>query len=1614
METQTRTGEPSADRAGPPRRPTVAPAAGAERFFIRLDLIGETRLRVRASGPSGTVETDVPLPIIEAPAVAGDADAAWARARRVGLLLYAAAVPPPVERLLEESRHRLDERPLPIVLEIADPKVARLPWELLREPERDRFLALSERTPLSRSIDDRAGPAPAPPVLDAGPLRLRLRLPTADDTARDAALLVAADPRVVAPVAEPQTPAKDRPHVVQSLDGGLDPDPRGAGLAVITGGLDDATALIDHVPAVILLPSTLDRAAATTFLTALYAALAAGSPLDRATVGARRAVADDQGLHALAWAAPVLLTKGAPRPLVAPGRRLAAVGATVKEQTVGWLRDTLSGVVSSVVLFLVGLVFFRLGFSSSSEFELDILSPYSLYQSFKGLVLELSTFQEHLLLIAAAALLGATGLVALLRFRHRRAAAATGFGGRVVGAAVGLRTVTFLTMATLTVAGAYAYQQYLWNVLLPIASGDLGLAITRQAAAASLREELAFSLRSEGPTQQIVVRELPVNFDATDVGKARALGRRIAAEAVLIYREDDTDEDGAAPYVAHVVFTDPAIDLVVGTSGDAASGDPAAATSDDPMVRFEQGLPVPTLRTQTVTELVEAAAGIIAYNQGRIRQAIAHLELALPSDPDAPNTGIVNFYLGLAHSDDDQSTPAAAAFERAAAYYERRRAAGDALGTQDILVLVKTYYSRGRVAFFEEDYASAIAWSTKSLDLRDDLLARAGGLERPPEIHATFAALYAQLASAHRATGNPADETRWTERASAELDDLAAAADPDDAEALTEQGTARFFIGECVPATAALDRALAIDPSDADAHVYAGVVALLQGRSDLAEDHYRRVMALRPDDVTARQLLALQRLGQSLGGDDGYFEPVYLAQGEALYREIERIDPANLDAHEELADLAEWRAEAATVDLSAIHADDPLTASKSVELWRDDPTRHRTATEAFSAAIEQRRVLATELRPGDVGAQLALASVSRDRQSHLYYALLAVFEAGDLARIKTDGEVSAADAASVRALTDAVLASDSGATRTQRLQAWNLAVDAVNEEWAWYRFEPFAPAVSPWSTDPLLATRAELLQIEWQEDVAAALAFVAEAEPANGDEQTAMAGIYNSAYLAEMFFGDEAAAQAHYDRWLQLATAANDEATAASSFSSTFCAEERERSAAAALADDGDLVAARTRYEAALAINPAYPPALTGLGALLFAQGDPVGAIERAETATKATPDAPRGWADLGRYRLARGETEASDAAYDRFLGVAGRLPPQARMAALRAALGDLRSLVDGRPDLTMPVVALVPRFVGFLDGMAAEGEATFQYPQLYASLGSLLLFADDAATAEPLLRRALALDPHLPAIHAQLWLAVIAQGRDGAAELAGAATELADELWTKLSATDPEGVAASMTAEATRYAERFPDRAARAREFEDALATERERTRLSTAGVVGTAYTGPTFGLGLTWDPAWPVDEVASDDTAESVRLVNGTSDVLVESAAAYLDPATCRDEATDRSSATPSWRDFTPALGAGGRPLAGSDADRAYAIFTFSETAADGPPGDYAVLIECRPLVPGQSGVLIAWTAPLAAFNQQLPLVEALLAALRQPGAGGAPVPGGPIPPLSLPAAGSAEPSP
>src|SRR5215212_5372448 len=133
------------------------------RFVLSIGHDAESQGDLRASGPTGQVHVSSTSSQAKAnalPSVPAYATT-WDEARAIGEQLFAFAFPPAIDQLMEESRHAAGDRRLSIVIETLGDEIAKLPWELLYDPEVERFLVLSNGSTVVRG--SAFAPEPSPP-----------------------------------------------------------------------------------------------------------------------------------------------------------------------------------------------------------------------------------------------------------------------------------------------------------------------------------------------------------------------------------------------------------------------------------------------------------------------------------------------------------------------------------------------------------------------------------------------------------------------------------------------------------------------------------------------------------------------------------------------------------------------------------------------------------------------------------------------------------------------------------------------------------------------------------------------------------------------------------------------------------------------------------------------------------------------------------------------------------------------------------------------------------------------------------------------------------------------------------------------------------------------------------------------------------------------------------------------------------------------------------------------------------------------------------------------------------------------------------------------------------
>jgi tetratricopeptide (TPR) repeat protein len=1491
-----------------------------------------------------------------------------------GTLLASAVLTPEIRELVLESVNLTEDTAPGLFIHAQNQSVRELPWETLYDPDRSRFTALNPALPLAR-VDFGAIPL-ARRTVEPGDLRVRVIGRSLNEASAFAESLQV-ESGIELSAGLPGSMPKRTPHVAILLEGAddLSAIPEGTLLACLRGDTERAYLATNDTESAIALPPSMDHERARHFLAVLLDRLRRGTPVPASVAYARIAL-HRLNTDSIDWLMPVLVCSSPPAPLIRPKYLLTEVGGRVKSETVSWAKDAAQGVLSSVVVFLVGLLLYRFGFSSQSEFELDVLSPYSLYQSFSNLIIDLSAMQEFFLLGAALVIGVLAATVGFLWWTTPAdLEAANGSTKLRLQTTFGrVRSFAFLTVAALTVLAAYGYQQYLWRVSLPIPVDKVGIAITRETAAASFQSDLAGALHDQGLGEQVVVRELPVEFNASDTARARDMASRIHADAVIIYQAIGPEDD--REYAAYLVFADPTIGVAIPGRTESQPISDMATTPLSSTVQLKDGVSLPTLRTRDLSQLVHAAAGIIAYEDDRRRDAIASLERARESDPDSPSAAIINFYLGNAYALDHQTSAASIAFQAAAAAIEER-GRNSPLGPEEDLLLVKSYTEIGRLAANNDDWTSAINWYDRALSRRNELLARSQSLENPSEIRSAYARLYSLLATAYRATNNPEEERFWVQRTSDELTEFRSQIDDTDVGQLVTLSGITLLAGDCVGSADAIRKALAIEPDNVDARINAAAVAYFQGLDDESRAYLESVTLLAPDDIRIIEQLGLSYLAQAIRPESLLFEPAYLDDSARYFATAVAIDPHSVFAYDSLAEVSSWNGSSALLDLSGLFAeDDVVTAGRQV-LWAQDPARQATAIASYSRAIHDKRIVAGELKPNNPSAAVQLAGAYAERMRVRANALIYQRDEIGTRELTRFGEQMLDDAGQVILITRDVLEHPDAAYGDQ-LQATALLLEALNWSWNWHYLYA-SDQVSSSETGASL-----------REAISAATELLDRGVPQSTADADAMRAIYFEQYrYASLVLLDSEQAAA--------AAAARDSVqnppTPDASLLRSLCFEERSSLAGDAAFQTGDLERAREHYEAALDVNRAHEPAIEGLVAISLMNGDLEEAFDHARRATEVAPSVPTAWSALAAAATLVDDEETRDEAFDEFVARIAELPQNERVNQLRATIDLFDSLAQLRPVDSGKLGAAAPLLFDVMTQSDIDSDVP-ALPTALAKLGHFALITGDPEAAERSLARSVELYPYNPVASLNLALARIALDQNPSEVIESTIAVLSDPIWSTATVSQAE-LFTRLREEVSLIASTLsiddpalePINAALDQaEIDLGLAAAPESASTPTAGET---YTSPTFEVEIDVTEPWNVASTSTESGADTAILSTDVSQLLLSfSGSGGQTAQECLDGLMQffTESETFMNQQIVPI---DGDPAADRD-DRAATRLTYFDTGFQAVPGDETANnatahIGCWTLPDGITVLAIIHIAPSDQLEQENGYREELLATLR-----------------------------
>lgn len=140
--------------------------------------------------------------------------------------------------------------------------------------------------------------------------------------------------------------------------------------------------------------------------------------------------------------------------------------------------------------------------------------------------------------------------------------------------------------------------------------------------------------------------------------------------------------------------------------------------------------------------------------------------------------------------------------------------------------------------------------------------------------------------------------------------------------------------------------------------------------------------------------------------------------------------------------------------------------------------------------------------------------------------------------------------------------------------------------------------------------------------------------------------------------------------------------------------------------------------------------------------------------------------------------------------------------------------------------------------------------------------------------------------------------------------------------------------------------------------------------GLAGSTFTSPSFGFSLDIPSAWAVDDEVIGEDYELLVLNNGTSLVSLQATGEYSgDLEGCVAFAYEQVADDPAFADLEPDVTGTGDPFEGSNAEGAYANFTYT-----GPNDEkYAHFISCRAIVEGESYLILTQDVAYDAYATQ-----------------------------------------
>ena len=1094
------------------------------------------------------------------------------------------------------------------------------------------------------------------------------------------------------------------------------------------------------------------------------------------------------------------------------------LGERFEEGLKSWILDTAKGIVTSTATVLFVLVLVQLGLASEGQdLSFDLFSPYEFWKSFTGLVVQWSQWNESLLLVLA---FGAAAVTLGLFFwwrRHEARVAKQGAptapsGGpkrkrrnilfRAQSALRSMKGVSAFGMISALLFCAYFYQQYLWNVELPVPSGQIGIAFTRQVGNSIARDTLAESLRLRqmGHGDQIVLRDLPVSFDPKDTAQAQQFARRINAHAVVIYHEVKATSGGAdvafrvpglasplqqqeaSPrrFAAYLVFADPSLGLEIPVTQESGQGQ-----ADKVGSRTKEGLEIPRIEGADTTRLMEAAAGILMYDRDRYPAAVSHLQNAV-QDGGLGNSSdaLAYLYIGNSYYLLNQNGEAAGAFDSAIR-------AGEAIrqpGIQDRLVLAQAYINRAKLYYNSSEYEQSETLLKKALDVRETLDQDETALANPVifrQLHEMAGNAYLRLLDLAIANKDEDARKLWNQRAADEARVLAARTD--DARAMSASVRLLYWSGSCDQAYTIAYDLLEKDPNSPSIRRNLAGLATFRDQSVMSLEamHQRKeLLRINPNSLPDLHFLLTNYSLSSMSSELGY-----LAKTKEITDKILEIDPTNVEAIEQYLNTVDT---AGSLDQLLLYADPAsMEMVASLASYVDDAGNLNALIDPayeFSPIGDSRtlrKVLTRQLQdPETIKKLVALkedarpyivrwsqeadtesadpivfgARYSRDLYDFvsLYQSLNGVVDQELLSRVEQ------------RALDDAnrVLALE-GEGRTPTPRQLAEAHSSISKILRARYLQKFL------EQDKEAAGEALLGALEHSK-IAADL--VDKNPPFSPSELNLERSIYNDYYVAAFFatfyyeWIEDPEKQAEYT---ELSETLNERATELQnqvltpldmddnylrSFTCPGTDLLKTGNEAMLAGDYGAAIDNLSQYSAIYHHDP------VGAWSLAWAEyrnGDLDEALKTLDRAGEATPDVATLWAKKAVVLVAQGNIEAGRQALSEFFGKLEGEPFEPRVRALLSVGYDLQDLAKNNTDAHNGVKALLAELAKYVGQIPEEDKLDDGAHVILAleELGAASIWSGDYEQARNFLQGAIAINEDYVPARANMALALLASG---------------------------------------------------------------------------------------------------------------------------------------------------------------------------------------------------------------------------------------------------------------